>query len=235
MKQKQERVISLIPAEPIPGKIYDYETSQRLSRTAAVSKIFRIMPKYAEIIRNPADPRLYIPAKKIKNVQDTEVIDIAKTLVAHRLIENALGIAGNQIGCNLNICAIAVLDEFGKDTANSYVMMNLRIIGTPSTDPYDVEWGLEGCLSSPGIWAEVCRLKRIKFRCSTLTHPKEEEYEASGLFARVIAHEYDHLRGKLFSDLGPLVRNLRADPVGQVQLQKENLHAEEFGFTEPLD
>lgn len=240
MKQKEEQVISIQPVKKIDGIEYDYYLAQRAAREKDVRKHIYMLPKYSDVIRNPSDPRLYIKAKKIKNPQADQVVAIAKTLVAHRLIEGALGVAANQIGCNLNMAAVAVLDESNQPTQHTYVLMNLRIIGAiKSPEDEGVDWGVdgryfeEGCLSHPGVWGEVCRLKNIRFRCSTLTHPEDQEYTASGLMARVVQHEATHLLGKLFTDLGPLVRNLRVEEFGQLQLTQENFHAAEHGFIQP--
>jgi len=65
----------------------------------------------------------------------------------------------------------------------------------------------EGCLSVPGIWREVVRPSELLV--SALTRDgKEIEFEASGLLARVIQHEIDHLNGVLFVDrLEDYIRN----------------------------
>lgn len=66
----------------------------------------------------------------------------------------------------------------------------------------------EGCLSIPGVSAEVERAARIRFRALDEEGRSLEE-EATGLLARVIEHELDHLDGILFTDrLGPLQREI---------------------------
>ena len=62
------------------------------------------------------------------------------------------------------------------------------------------EWGFEeGCLSIPGIRELVYRPANIVLRYEDENRqPHEEEF--SGLAARVIQHEYDHLEGVLFTD-----------------------------------
>ena len=57
----------------------------------------------------------------------------------------------------------------------------------------------EGCLSIPGIRAEIMRKEKLKIRYfDTDWNEHVEEYD--GLAARIIQHEYDHLQGILFTD-----------------------------------
>ena len=58
----------------------------------------------------------------------------------------------------------------------------------------------EGCLSLPGLWAEVPRATDITVRY-TDENGKEQVKRARGLLAKAFQHEIDHLDGKLFIDL----------------------------------
>jgi peptide deformylase len=71
------------------------------------------------------------------------------------------------------------------------------------------EWGFsEGCLSIPGIREEVFRKKQIVLSYFDENWELKEE-KLTGLAARVVQHEYDHLDGILFTDhLSPLKRRL---------------------------
>ncbi len=57
----------------------------------------------------------------------------------------------------------------------------------------------EGCLSIPGIHVSVPRYKKIELEFLNLEMNKQK-ISCSGLLARVIQHEYDHLNGKLIID-----------------------------------
>lgn len=61
------------------------------------------------------------------------------------------------------------------------------------------EWLEEGCLSLPEIYGLVKRNIRIKVAAFN-TSGKKVKFKAEGLFARVIQHEIDHLKGVLFID-----------------------------------
>ena len=55
----------------------------------------------------------------------------------------------------------------------------------------------EGCLSVPGLFGEVTRYARVIVRYQDI-HGKKKVKKASGLLARCIQHETDHLNGILF-------------------------------------
>ncbi len=58
----------------------------------------------------------------------------------------------------------------------------------------------EGCLSIPGVEAEVDRYDNVKVKGNDPLTGEEKIIEAEGLFARVFQHEIDHLNGILFVD-----------------------------------
>jgi peptide deformylase len=57
----------------------------------------------------------------------------------------------------------------------------------------------EGCLSVPGFTASVARPSRVVVR-GLDRHGQEREIEGTGLLARALQHELDHLEGTLFLD-----------------------------------
>jgi peptide deformylase len=66
----------------------------------------------------------------------------------------------------------------------------------------------EGCLSVPGIYAEVSRAERIRVSAQDRDGNLFEE-ELDGMHAICLQHEIDHLNGKLFVDyLSPLKRRM---------------------------
>lgn len=66
----------------------------------------------------------------------------------------------------------------------------------------------EGCLSIPGIRADVVRLGKVRLRYTDEQGEAREE-EFDGLAARIIQHEYDHLEGVLFIDkISPVKKRL---------------------------
>ena len=66
----------------------------------------------------------------------------------------------------------------------------------------------EGCLSIPGIREDVDRMSIIKISYFD-ENWKFHEQSFTGIAARIIQHEYDHIEGVLFTDhLNPLKRRL---------------------------
>ena len=83
----------------------------------------------------------------------------------------------------------------------------------------------EGCLSLPGLRADIVRPDDVVVRFIDV-NGKERKIEANGLLARVIQHEYDHLEGKLIPDRVSLadVRKVRK------MLQKIERKKVEIGY-----
>ncbi|MFN3405263.1 MAG: peptide deformylase [Cytophagaceae bacterium] len=106
-----------------------------------------------------------------------------------------VGLAGPQIGLDKRIFIVDghPLDETITDFKK--VFINPEILEEDGDDwPYT-----EGCLSIPGIRAEVFRAPKLTIRYFNENwEEKVEEYE--GLRARIIQHEYDHIEGVLFID-----------------------------------
>jgi peptide deformylase len=92
---------------------------------------------------------------------------------------------------------------------------NVIALINPEIEPVgaETEEAFEGCLSIPGLRGAVPRAARIRFRGLDI-EGRAVEGEATGLAARVIQHEYDHLDGVLY-------------PMRMTDFQK-------FGFTEEL-
>jgi peptide deformylase len=66
----------------------------------------------------------------------------------------------------------------------------------------------EGCLSIPGVWAEVLRPKIVQVQAWN-EKGRPFTLQADGILARVILHEYDHLEGTLFIDRLPELKRNR--------------------------
>lgn len=122
--------------------------------------------------------------------------DMAETMYAAR----GIGIAANQVGSRERIVIVDVnwAESEGKAGGikrNPRALINLEVLEEgPEEDVYN-----EGCLSMPEIEGDVWRTTRIRYRYVDLDG-RTVEAEASGLEARCILHELDHLNGVLFID-----------------------------------
>ena len=100
-----------------------------------------------------------------------------------------VGLAGPQIGLMQRIFVVNIEGDTPR------VFINPSIIETSQeTSKYE-----EGCLSIPGMWADVTRPKTVKVQAWN-EKGRAFTLETGGLLARVILHEYDHLEGVLFID-----------------------------------
>ncbi len=152
---------------------------------------------------------LYVPhpvlRKKSLNLKNIEKEDL---IIANEMMEimiNApgVGLAANQIGVLKKIVTINIQDEENK-IDKKYILFNPKIISYSK----DTEIMEEGCLSLPKQYAEIERPKKINLEYLS-DKKKLIKREVSGIEARVLQHEIDHLSGKLFIDyLSSLKRNI---------------------------
>lgn len=120
---------------------------------------------------------------------------------------SGVGLAAPQIGKNIRMFIVDCTpwgDEEPALADYKRVFVNPQIYEvSEKTELFD-----EGCLSLPGINESVRRPVAIKMRYLDENFVEHDE-EFTGLPARVIQHEYDHIEGKVFTDhLSPLRRNL---------------------------
>jgi peptide deformylase len=111
---------------------------------------------------------------------------------------NGVGLAAPQINQGVRLFVIdssLMLDEDEEEKGIRRVFIN-PIILDEYGDDYSFE---EGCLSIPEVRAEITRPETLTIEYYDENwNLKEEEF--SGMTARVIQHEYDHLEGILFVD-----------------------------------
>lgn len=101
---------------------------------------------------------------------------------------DGVGLAAPQVGV---LRRIIVLDIDEKE----YVLINPEIVQEDGQ-----QCGQEGCLSIPGIYMNVTRPNRVEVTALD-REMKEITVEGTGLLARALCHEIDHLNGILFRDI----------------------------------
>lgn len=155
------------------------------------------------------DQSLRIPSKDVTFDKKTfELITaLTDTLVA-KTDPKGVGLSAPQIGKNQN----AFVTWLAKDPEQDPTMADLKIFLNPVIVDHSKEttYGadaedpiLEGCLSIPGIYGPVPRWEWVKISYQTTDHRSqliEKTERFSDFDARVIQHEYDHLKGILFTD-----------------------------------
>ncbi|ADV26094.1 peptide deformylase [Pseudoxanthomonas suwonensis 11-1] len=147
------------------------------------------------------DPRLRTKAAQVEPAQVTTpgfqrlVDDMFETMYE----APGIGLAATQVDQHLRFMVI----DTSEDKSAPMVFINPEIVQSQGGRVYQ-----EGCLSVPGIYADVTRADTIVVRFLD-REGRQQELAADGLLATCIQHEMDHLEGKLFVDyLSPLKREM---------------------------
>ena len=134
------------------------------------------------------DELLRQKAEKIDEI-DENILNTAKLMLEIIKRDKGVGLAGPQIGFMKRIFVTHI------DGDEQRIYINPSILETShNTTKFE-----EGCLSVPGIYTNVVRSESIKIQAWN-ENGRPFTLETSGLLARVILHEYDHLEGVLFLD-----------------------------------
>jgi len=138
-------------------------------------------------IRVIGDPVLRTPCEEITKVDD-RVRQLVTDLLETVDDDGRAGLAANQIGVNLRAFSYNVDAEIG------YVL-NPKIVELSD----EIQDSDEGCLSVPGLWFPT---KRAWYAVvvGMDVDGNEVVLEGTGLMARCLQHEVDHLDGMLYID-----------------------------------
>ena len=147
------------------------------------------------------DPRLRTKARQVDAARVTTpafqqlLDDMFETMYA----APGIGLAASQVDVHERFMVIDVSEE----KERPLVFVNPEILQREGEQVCQ-----EGCLSVPGIFADVTRADRIRVRAIG-RDGNPFELDADGLLAVCVQHEMDHLDGKLFVDyLSPLKREM---------------------------
>lgn len=161
---------------------------------------------------------LEFPDKRLRTVAEpvNEVTEREKNLAADMLETmydaRGIGLAATQVDRHIRMLVLDVSDGYDQP----HVFINPEII-----DREGAEICEEGCLSVPGIYAEVERAAKVRVRALD-TDGEPFEMDAEGLLAVCLQHEMDHLQGKLFVDyLSPLKRRMVEKRLRKARRQAE--------------
>ena len=150
-----------------------------------------------EILEMP-DPRLRTVAKPVETFDD-ELRQLADDMIETMYAAQGIGLAATQVNVHRRLLVLDVSEN--QDSPRVYV--NPEIVRGEGSETCE-----EGCLSVPGIFAEVSRAERVRVAAQDPSgQPFEEDLD--GMHAVCLQHEMDHLEGKLFVDyLSPLKRRM---------------------------
>ncbi len=143
-------------------------------------------------VRKFGDPVLRSKARPIE-VFDDALRDEISRMAALMHDSMGIGLAATQIGALRRLLVYRVEPD---SPVNAIVNPEIE------WSSKDEDWLEEGCLSLPGVLVEVERPVHIRVRALN-EHGERILVEASGLEARVLQHEIDHLDGVLILDRTP--------------------------------
>lgn len=144
------------------------------------------------------DPRLRTVAAPV-TVFDAELKQFVADMFETMYAANGVGLAATQVNVHQRLLVADMSDERNEPM----VLINPEILEKDGSQVYQ-----EGCLSFPGIYADVTRALKVKVKANDVDG-KEVIIEVEGPLAVCIQHEMDHLAGKVFVDyLSPLKRSM---------------------------
>lgn len=155
-------------------------------------------------------PELRDVTRRIESDSD-ELQELIDDMIETMHGASGIGLAAPQVGRGERLFVVDVsamresLEEEGIDVPEQpMVFINASIVDE-SEESAEFE---EGCLSIPEIHEIVIRPEAVRIRYLNRNFEQQED-EFTGMLARVIQHEYDHVDGVLFIDhLSPLRRRL---------------------------
>ncbi len=150
-----------------------------------------------KIVTNP-HPVLRKRAIKVTNF-DQDLLTLIDSMVETMRAAPGVGLAAPQIGVSQQVVVIEYTEDENA-RPKLYAIVNPEII-KPSAEK---EFGIEGCLSLPGLVGEVERHISVTVKAQN-RFGKPIKIKASGWLARIFQHEINHLEGVLYTDLATRV------------------------------
>jgi len=132
--------------------------------------------------------------------------ELATSMLETMRASAGVGLAAQQVGQALLLIVMDVRDSERPSTmqindveADFAAHMPMVLINPVLSEPAGKKIGFEGCLSFPAISADIYRAESVHVSAMNLDG-QPLNFRCSGLLARVIQHENDHLHGVLFID-----------------------------------
>jgi peptide deformylase len=135
------------------------------------------------------DPRLRLRAEPVR-VFDAQLRQLVADLFETMYAANGVGLAATQVDVHQRV----LVADMSDDRKQPLALINAHILEKSGSQVYQ-----EGCLSFPGLYADVTRALSVKVQAQDVDG-NEIIVEAEGPLAVCIQHEMDHLEGKVFVD-----------------------------------
>ncbi|KPJ73476.1 hypothetical protein AMJ52_03590 [candidate division TA06 bacterium DG_78] len=141
-----------------------------------------------QIVKYP-DPVLKKKAEPVDKISK-EVFTLADDMIETMLSNDGLGLAATQVSSPLRLFVINI--SLDGDAPKPMVVINPRIISQEGLEVHE-----EGCLSFPELYLNIERPQKVRIHAKDL-YNENAILDATGLLARAVMHEIDHLDGILF-------------------------------------
>ena len=164
-----------------------------------------------------------------------EIAQLIKDMFETMKDFRGIGLAAHQVGTAIQLTVIDIRSvedrpstlELGGEEVDPHSIMPFVLINPTITPINDPEKGPEGCLSFPEIFGDISRPDKVSVKA--LDRQGEPfEFVCSGLLARCVQHETDHLHGILFVDR--MDRATKSDLREELELLQEKT---KVALTEP--
>lgn len=190
------RLVYLLPAALTRIKLSSGGTLATFLSQKHDIALITSMPKL--VILEYPDPRLRTKAARVA-VVDAQIRRFADDMLETMYASNGIGLAATQVDVHKRLLVFDVSEQRDRPV----VLINPEIVAREGDCVHE-----EGCLSLPGIYANVNRATNVRVRAQD-KDGRTFEMDAQGLAAICVQHEMDHLDGKLFVDyLSELKRQL---------------------------
>jgi peptide deformylase len=151
-------------------------------------------------------PILRAKGQPIDKVDD-RIRELATNMLETMQAANGVGLAAQQVGEALRLTVLDISHvedrpstmKLNGEQVDPTQAMPLILVNPQITLGRETNIGTEGCLSFPEITGEIERAESVVVRAQTLDGDSIQ-IEGSGLLARALQHEVDHLNGILFID-----------------------------------
>lgn len=158
------------------------------------------------------DKILYQPTNRVRNF-GPQLHKLLDDMLETMRESAGVGLAAPQIGLSQRITVVEYPDDEDdpENTMRTYELVNPEILRSKGS-----EVGQEGCLSIPGLAADVRRATYVLVRAQD-RNGKEFRLKAYDWLARIIQHEVDHLLGVMMTDKAEQLYRLVENDEGEVE------------------
>ena len=160
--------------------------------------------------------------KRAEEVQEItpELRQFAEEMLETMYEASGIGLAAPQVGRSIRLIVVDVTT--GQDAPREpHILFNPKVVEKDGASVAE-----EGCLSIPGVWADVERPEKITVEALEKDGKPLVLKDIDGMFARCIQHEIDHLDGVLFVDkISAMDRTLNQNKLKKLSKESKSVPA----------